>query len=82
MKKTTVYLTEEEAHGLRRAAVREGRSQSELIREGVRRVIDTSGAGQRIFRSMGSGRGPGYEPWSSDELHDKVMGRRSRGAGR
>ena len=78
MKKTTVYLTEQEAHGLRRAAVREGRSQSELIREGVRRVISEADARPRVFRSMAKGRGGGrpYEPWGADELYRQVMGRR------
>src|SRR3989304_1369166 len=39
MRKTSVYLTDDEAEGLRRLAVREGRPQAELIREGVRKVI-------------------------------------------
>jgi hypothetical protein len=52
MRKTTVYLSDEEAEALRRRAAETGTSQSELIREGIRRV---TGAGKRVFHSMGSG---------------------------
>ena len=83
MRKTSVYLTTDEAEGLRRRAVREGRSQAELIREGIRRVISDVEAKPRTFRSMGAGRGgqsagtKGMAPsWSSDELYRKVMGDR------
>jgi len=76
MRKTSVYLTDEEAEGLRRLAVREGRAQAELIREGVRRVIADIEARPRTFRSMGAGRGGGAKPrrWTSEELHRKAMG--------
>jgi hypothetical protein len=76
MKKTSVYLTDEEAEGLRRVAMATGKSQAELIREGVRHVIDTAG-GAREFRSLGKGRGgrEPYTPWNPDELYTKVMGR-------
>jgi hypothetical protein len=76
MRKTSVYLTEEEAAGLRRLAIREGRPQAELIREGVRRVIADSKEGPREFRSLGLGRGGGrpYAPWDATELYDKRMG--------
>lgn len=57
MRKTTVYLTDEEVAALHRTAARTGRSKSELIREGVRRV--TRGDRDRRFRSMGSGEGTG-----------------------
>ena len=76
MRKTSVYLTNAEAEGLRRVAVREGRPQAELIREGVRRVIEELESAPRTFRSMGKGRGPAYERWSPTEVHDKVTGRR------
>jgi hypothetical protein len=38
LKKTSVYLTQKELAGLRRSARLTGRTQSDLIREGVRRV--------------------------------------------
>lgn len=77
MRKTSVYLTEDEADGLRRLAVREGRPQAELIREGVRKVIADIEARPRRFRSLGAGRGGGKgrpPNWSSDEVYRKVMG--------
>lgn len=78
MRKTSVYLTEEEAEGLRRASVSKGLPQAELIREGVRRVIDEAETGPRVFHSMGKGHGDGrpFEHWSADELYEWVMGRR------
>lgn len=78
MKKTSVYITAEEAEGLRRLAVREGRSQAELIREGIRYIIDAATAKPRRFHSLGRGRGSGrpYEPWDANELYRKVMGKR------
>lgn len=83
MRKTSVYLTSDEAEGLRRLAVREGRSQAELIREGIRRVIEDVDAKPRTFRSMGAGRGgmtagAQAQPrgWPSDELYRKAMGER------
>jgi hypothetical protein len=76
MRKTSVYLDDDEAEGLRRVAIRTGRSQAELIRDGVRRVIADEEAQPRVFHSMGVGEGPPYEPWSADELYEKVMGRR------
>lgn len=78
MRKTSVYLSDDEAEGLRRVAIREGLPQAELIREGVRRVITEFEAQPRIFRSMGAGHGGGraYEPWDPGDLYQKVMGRR------
>jgi len=78
MKKTSVYLNEDEAEGLRRAAIRTGQPQAELVREGVRRVIAGLEVEPRVFHSMGVGHGDGrhYERWSGDELYEWVMGRR------
>lgn len=78
MRKTSVYLTDDEAESLRRVAVREGRPQAELIREGVRRVVAELDSQRRVFRSLGQGHGGG-EParrWNPDDLYDDVMGRR------
>jgi Arc/MetJ-type ribon-helix-helix transcriptional regulator len=76
MKKTSVYLTEEEAADLRRLAVREGRPQAELIRDGIRRVIDEAEHKPRQFRSLGAGHGGGrpYRPWTSKKLYEKAFG--------
>ncbi len=68
MRKTTVYLADEEAEALRRRAAETGRSQSELIREGIRRV---TGMGKRVFHSMGSG--DSGEPDLVNRL-DEVLG--------
>jgi hypothetical protein len=78
MRKTSVYLTDDEAEGLRRLAVREGRPQAELIREGVRKVIAEIETKPRTFRSLGSGRGGTNKgaAWTSDELYRKAMGER------
>ena len=78
MRKTSVYLDEREAEGLRRVSIRTGRPQAELIREGVRRVIADEEAQPRVFHSMGIGDGGGkpYAPRSAGDLYEKVMGRR------
>jgi Arc/MetJ-type ribon-helix-helix transcriptional regulator len=80
MHKTSVYLTPEEAQSLRLVATRTGRSQAELIREGVRLVTSTRDRESRVFRSMARGRGGGapYRKWDPDELYRAVAG---RGAG-
>lgn len=77
MHKTSVYLTPEEAQGLRLVASRTGRSQAELIREGVRLVTGAPGREQRTFRSMAKGRGGGapHRRWDADKLHRAVTGR-------
>lgn len=75
MRKTTVYLNESEAEGLRLLSAATGESQAELIREGVRRML-REGPGRK-FHSMGKGVGSG-EPrprWSSDALREKMLGR-------
>lgn len=76
MRKTSVYLSVEEADSLRRLAVREGRPQAELIREGIRRVIQDAGAPERTFRSLAAGASGGRKPgrWSSEELYRKTRG--------
>jgi hypothetical protein len=83
MKKTSVYLTDDEVEALRRTAAATGRSQSELLREGVRYVVGAAGMTQRTFRSMGAGHGGGtpYTRPDPDELHARVMGT-TRGADR
>ena len=77
MHKTSVYLTPEESLHLKRTAARTGRSQAELIREGVRLVTAETGATQRAFHSLGKGRGGGepYSRWDADDLRRAVTGR-------
>jgi Ribbon-helix-helix protein, copG family len=78
MRKTSVYLPAEEAEGLRQLAVREGRPQAELIREGIRRVLAGVAPPPRTFRSMGVARSGASKPrrWTSDELYQKAKGER------
>jgi hypothetical protein len=78
MRKTSVYLTEEDARGLREVASVSGRPQADLIREGIRIVLGGQVGREREFRSLGKGRGGGapYAPWNADDLHRSVMDRR------
>ena len=78
MRKTSVYLTDDEAESLRRAAATSGTTQSEIIRDGVRRVVAEIGQGPRTFRSLGAGHGGGapYRRWSAEEVYRKAMGDR------
>jgi len=74
MRKTTVYLREDEAEGLRLLAGATGESQAELIREGVRRLL-REGVSRR-FHSMGKGEGTGeFRPrWDPDAVLEKTRG--------
>ena len=74
MHKTSVYLTSEEIEGLRHTAARTGRSRAQLIREGVRLMTGGAEPGQRVFHSLGRGRGGGapYKRWDADELYRSV----------
>ena len=75
MRKTTVYLREEEAEGLRLLSGATCESQAELIREGIRRLL-REGVSRR-FHSMGKGEGTG-EPrprWNPEAVHEKTLGR-------
>ncbi len=81
MRKTSVYLTDDQAEALRRVAVDSGKSQADLIREGVQRIIDEAypPADARVFHSMGkahSGNARATEPIDPDEFYEWVMGRR------
>jgi Arc/MetJ-type ribon-helix-helix transcriptional regulator len=77
MRRTTVYLSDEEADGLRRVSAETGTSQSELIRAGVRAVIGRPES-ERVFHSLGRGSSGGQRRrrWGSGELYDKAFGRR------
>jgi hypothetical protein len=79
MKKTSVYLSDDEDAALGRAADATGSTRSDLIREGVRAVVSAHAPRPRTFHSMGRGRGPGGGPrrWSSEELLARRRGRRA-----
>ena len=78
MHKTTVYIDDSQAERLGRLATASGRSQAELIREGVERML--SEAPPRTFHSMGKGHsgGSGDRHWDADELYRKARGRHPR----
>jgi Arc/MetJ-type ribon-helix-helix transcriptional regulator len=73
MRKTSVYLSDDEAEGLRALARSTGRSQAELIREGVRRLLDRRRP-RRVFRSMGVGAsgGAAERRWTADEVAGRL----------
>ncbi len=75
MRKTTVYLGDDEAEGLRRLAAEAGKSQAELVREGIRRLLGQRG--KRKFHSLGLGKGPGRPApqWRSDAVYRETMGK-------
>jgi predicted DNA-binding protein len=75
MRKTSVYLSDDEAEGLQRVSATTGRAQAELIREGVRTVIAEAESQPRAFRSLGKGRGGGkpFTAWKPQDLYEKVM---------
>jgi hypothetical protein len=73
MRKTTIYLGEEEAEALRKLADATGRSQADLIREAVRQVV--ASRPPRRFRSLGKGQGPGGPTprWDAADVYAKVF---------
>jgi Arc/MetJ-type ribon-helix-helix transcriptional regulator len=77
MKKTSVYLDADEVTGLKRVSARTGQSQSELIRAGVRAILEEGDLQQRAFRSMGKGHGGGeaFGHWDDHDLHADRLGR-------
>ena len=77
MRKTTVYLADNEAAALRRLAAHSGRSQAQIIREAIASV--TREAQPRDFHFFGAGRGSG-EPVGehADEIVREEWGKRPR----
>jgi len=77
MHKTTVYLTDTELEGLRRLAAATGKPQAELIRASVRSLLESDLTARKFHSMAVAASGDGSAPrWTSDELYDKVMGRR------
>jgi len=72
--KTTVYIDDSQAERLGRLASASGRSQAELIREGLERVLSEAPA--RTFHSLGKGRsgGKGERRWDAEGLYRKARG--------
>ena len=72
MRKTTVYLNDEEVEGLRQLAATTGRTQAELIREAIRQATARAQTPRR-FRSLGKGQGPGGPTprWNPAKLYEK-----------
>jgi plasmid stability protein len=81
MRKTSVYLPDEEADALRVFAESTGRSQADVIRDAVRRVVTAEGVPHRVFHSMGKGHGGGGGEvhWDADDLYAVRMGLRRPG---
>jgi len=79
MKKTSVYLSDDEDEALNRAAETTGLGRSALIREGIRAVVLGHTSRPRTFHSMGRGRSGSVKPrrWTSEELHARRRGRRA-----
>ena len=77
MKKTSVYLSDEEDEALSRAAETTGIARSALIREGIRSVVLVHAGRPRAFHSMGRGRSGSVKPrrWTSEELFARRGGR-------
>lgn len=77
MKKTSVYLSDEDDAALNRAAETTGLARSELIREGIRAVVLGHADRPRTFHSMGRGRSGAQGPrrWTSEELYARRRGR-------
>jgi len=65
MKKTQVYLREEELDALRKAAARSGRSVAELVRDAIRKVVLKAHVGGPVAIWHG-------EPRRASVEHDSV----------
>jgi len=75
VKKTSVYMSDEDAAELRALSRTTGRPQAELSREGIRRLLARKP--KRGCHGMGIGHGGGEGPrrWDADELYRRRTGR-------
>jgi len=75
MRKTMVYLEEEQFWKLKRRARAEGRSLAELVREAVARYLRPRPNGKDVFDFVGAGRGPKGEAASeqSEEFLKEIL---------
>jgi predicted transcriptional regulator len=74
MRKTSLYLDDEQAERLARLSRAEGRSQAEIIREAITKY-EPSASGDRNFELAGCVTGPG------DSIADLDVGELMRGFG-
>src|SRR5262249_11299498 len=78
MRKTTVYLSDEEVEALRQLSAATGVSQAELIRGAIRQAV--AQLPRRRFRSLGQGEGTAERTstprWTAAEVYDKAFGER------
>lgn len=71
MKKTSIYLTDDEVEGLRRLAAATGRPQAALVRDAVTEYV-TKNAPKRKFLSAGAG-ASGSKRSIADEDLDRLL---------
>lgn len=72
MKKTSVYLTDEEIQGLRRLSAETGRSQAAILRDAVTDYVASHPPGERRFEMAGivdSGRRGSF----AEEDEEKIL---------
>ncbi|MHB8528806.1 MAG: ribbon-helix-helix protein, CopG family [Caulobacteraceae bacterium] len=69
MKKTQVYLREEELAALRQAAARSQRSVAELIRDAIRKVVLKPSAAGPVAIWDGQ---PGRSSMEHDSVYDEI----------
>lgn len=74
MRKTTVYLNEDETEALRQLAAATGASQAEVIRGALRQAV--AQLPPRRFRSLGQGESDGVPTtrWTPTDVYDKAFG--------
>ncbi len=69
MRKTTVYLPDDLRSDIKRAAKVSGRSEADLIREGIRRVVDDTVAPRPTLPLFDSG-----DPHLADRVDELLIG--------
>ncbi|MDQ2759492.1 MAG: ribbon-helix-helix domain-containing protein [Actinomycetota bacterium] len=70
MERTTIYLSTDEAEGLRRVSAQTGTSESELIRRGLRTVLELAPqASAAPGEESRSSRASRPRPWTSFGHH-------------
>jgi hypothetical protein len=75
MKKVTVRLSDDQHDALRRLAVETGRTQSDLIRDGLARTLPISTPPKRHFASRGIGASGKTDDltWDTEALQQRVL---------